>query len=160
MKKYVSLLIISALTLFSCSEKSVDLTNVDILTGGKEKEWVFEEFFISGENVVETQECYKDDTAIFSKGNQNDTLYSGPVYTWKKNAIKCGITDEDWVSDFFVTDDGKQLLFENRTESWNIDVLDSKQIILHSTHNPDVKMKLKAKNSSIIDTTKTRKSSF
>ena len=59
------------------------LSRIDTFTGGKEKEWVIAENFFSGENVTEIEECYKDDTVIFSKGDEKAEKRI-PIYKWKR----------------------------------------------------------------------------
>lgn len=119
MKKTGLIFILSAITLFSCSEKEVDLSPVDILTGGREKEWKVAEFFFSGEDAVQTQECYSDDTATFSKGNPLDSLNKESYYTYHKNEKKCGLIDFDESLPFHVSDDRKSIIFGANVQ-WDI----------------------------------------
>lgn len=129
MKKNGLLLILSTLTLFSCSEKTVDLSPVDILTGGRVKVWKFAEWHISGEDVIKTMPCYSDDTATFSKGDPLDSLNKSSFYKYKVNDLKCGLTDVDEYYPFHVSSDRKSIIFGENDE-YQILELDAKVFVM------------------------------
>lgn len=139
MKKTGLLFILSAITLFSCSDKEVDLSPVDILTGGREKTWKVAEFFFSGQDAVLTQECYSDDTAKFSKGNPLDSLNKSSFYTYSKNEKKCGITDDDFSYFFHISSDRKSIFF-NVDDRWDIIKFETDDFIIQT---PDQQRRLR-----------------
>ena len=131
MKKYSIILFILYAT-FSCTnEKSVDLSAINMLTGGKSKEWKFVEWMDGNTNRLD-DDCFKDDTALFSKGDpesKSDTLQRSS-YTWKKNELKCGLTDKDLIFKITLLDDEKTLYIEN--EKWIIENITNSKLILIS----------------------------
>lgn len=122
-------------SLFSaCEKKEVTLSQIDTFTGGKGKEWRIAENFFSGVNVTETEECYRDDTVIFSKGEEGAEKLI-PIYTWKKNAIKCSGLDEDLK--LYFTLSGSTIIFGDQDvltsgtgDVWDIDKADNAEIII------------------------------
>jgi hypothetical protein len=157
MRKTGLLFILSALTLFSCSEKEVKLTPMDILTGGKTKEWKITEHFFSGVDNYQEYDCYKLHTAVFSKGNPTDSAYLGPVYTWKKNAEnnpECGLTNFDEEANFEISEDGKRVIFNNFV-IWDIVILEHNEVYLIT---PDKQRRIRYENKdSDSDNTKARR---
>ena len=120
--------------LSGCEKKEVTLSRIDTFTGGKEKEWVIAENFFSGENVTEIEECYKDDTVIFSKGDEKAEKRI-PIYKWKKNAIKCSTIDDDL--SLYFTLSGNTIVFGDQDilttgtgDIWMIDKAESSEIII------------------------------
>lgn len=110
---------------------------MDIFTGGKQKEWRIAENFFSGVNVTETDECYKDDTVIFSKGEEGEDKLI-PIYIWKKNAIKCSGVDEDLKLYFFLSSDLTTITFGDQDvlttgvgDVWNISKAENTEIIIN-----------------------------
>lgn len=141
MKKTVLLFILSAITLFSCSEKGIELTTIDTLTGGREKEWEFVEYSYKGIDIL-SQPCDKDDTALFSKGNA-DSTHKGPYFKHLKNKIKCsspgtGLEDKDTYLPFSLLPNSQILFGEKGPDDqggvgniWNIIDVNSEEVILH-----------------------------
>ena len=139
MKKTGLLFILSAVTLFSCSEKTVELTPVDILTGGREKTWKVAEYFYSGQDAVQNQECFSDDTAKFSKGGDTTKFNGSSYYTYQKNAHKCGLVDDDFTLSFHLSTDKKSIFFDV-DDRWDIIKFETDDFIIQT---PDQLRKLR-----------------
>lgn len=120
----------------ACEKKEVSLSQIDILTGGNAKEWLIVENYFNGVNVTEEEPCYKDDTAIFSKGEGTEAKLI-PVYIWKKNDSKCSGVDEDRHSYFYLADDFRTISFGDVDVSlengdvWKITKLSNTEIIIN-----------------------------
>lgn len=106
--------------LASCDKKEVKLSPIDTFTGGKEREWQIVENFYSGQNVSETEGCYKDDTAIFSKGDETEDMRY-PIYIWKKNGVKCEASEQDVKLFFVLTEDLTAITFYSYIDGGNLD---------------------------------------
>ncbi len=107
---------------------------MDTFTGGKQKEWLIAENFFSGVDVTKMEDCYSDDSVIFSKGDESEDKLI-PIYRWLKNAKKCSGLDEDLKLYFFLT--GKTIIFGDQDvltngtgDIWNIDKAENTEIIL------------------------------
>lgn len=142
-------LLFSACLLFSllssCERKEVKLSRIDTFTGGNKKEWLIAENYlkVTGSdgvttemNVTEEEECYRDDTAVFSKGEEGETKLI-PVYIWKKNQKTCSTIDFDMKVYFFLAEDMKSITFsdlDNLTngtgDTWDIDKAENSEIII------------------------------
>lgn len=139
--------------LSSCERKEVKLSPIDTFTGGNKKEWLIAENYLKiavtndkGEitemvemNVTEEEECYQDDTAIFSKGEAGETKLI-PVYIWKKNQKTCSTKDEDVRMYFFLSSDMKSITFSDldslaseTDNTWIIDKVENTEIIISQT---------------------------
>ncbi len=118
----------------ACEKKEVKLSRIDTFTGGKEKEWLIVENFFSGINVTEMEDCYSDDTAVFSKGDESqDKLI--PIYKWKKNEKKCSGLDDDL--SLYFTLSGNTVIFGDQDilttgagDVWDIDKAENSEIII------------------------------
>ncbi len=133
-------------SLFSgCERKEVTLSLMDTFTGGKQKEWLIAENYFIGTNVTEVEECYRDDTAVFSKGDSGaDKMI--PVYTWKKNGNQCSTPDED-LSLYFTLSDNT-IMFEDilngaAVDVWNIDKVENTEIIISQNKGTDNERRLR-----------------
>lgn len=120
----------------SCDRREVKLSPMDTFTGGRQKEWLIAENFFSGVNVTETDPCYKDDTVIFSKGEEGEDKLI-PIYIWKKNAIKCSGVDDDLKLYFFLSNDMTTITFGDRDvlttgtgDVWNINKAENTEIVI------------------------------
>lgn len=87
-------------------------------------------------NVTEEEACYRDDTAVFSKGEEGETKLI-PIYIWKKNQNTCSGIDEDLRMYFFLSDDMKSITFSDQDDLttgtgdiWDIDKAENTEIII------------------------------
>lgn len=123
----------------SCDKKEVQLSPIDTFTGGKEREWLIVENFYSGQNVTASEDCYKDDTAIFSKGDTDEDMRF-PIYIWKKNNVKCEPNEQDVKLFFVLKEDLSAITFYSYIDggnldpqfgdTWNIDLAENSEIRL------------------------------
>lgn len=118
--------------------------NMDIFTGGQQREWQISEYLINGIDFIQLEECNKDDTVIFSKGDVTKEKPI-PVYTWKKNSNKCSEVDEDLEQYFILAPDLSTITFygfdvdidlDNGVQ-WDVVKAESSEIIieLHGVAN-------------------------
>ncbi len=135
-------------SLFSgCERKEVTLSLMDTFTGGKQKEWLIAENYFIGTNVTEMEECYRDDTAIFSKGNSSSEKMI-PEYTWKKNENQCSTLDDDL--SLYFTLSGNTIMFGDQDilngaagDVWNIEKAENAEIIISQNKGTDNERRLR-----------------
>lgn len=145
--KSVLLSLFLLLIFSSCEKKEVKLSPMDTFTGGKEKEWLIAENYYSGTNVTELEECYRDDTAVFSKGDPGEDKLI-PIYRWRKNEKKCSTTDDDLKLYFIL--DGNTIIFGDQDilngaagDVWNIEKAESTEIIISQDKGTDNERRLR-----------------
>lgn len=118
MKKLLSLFLL-VLVVWGCETREVDLMPIDLVTGGKEKEWKLTEYSANGKNSVETDPCLKNATIFFSKGNPQAD-YPGPYYQLRTSpeVPRCGpgATNDPFEYIFFIADDGTYIDFYDNIE--------------------------------------------
>ncbi|MBX2951255.1 MAG: hypothetical protein KF870_02045 [Leadbetterella sp.] len=139
MRPVLLILFFTAFLLGSCSKKEVTLSPIDTFTGGKSREWLIVENFFSGENFTASEECFKDDTVLFSKGDEDENIRY-PIYIWKKNNLKCEAGEQDVKLFFVLEEDLTKITFysyidggnldPNFGTTWNIDVAENSEIRL------------------------------
>lgn len=135
-------------SLFSgCERKEVTLSLMDTFTGGKQKEWLIAENYYSGTNVTEIDECFRDDTAIFSKGDSGEDKMI-PLYTWKKNENRCSTTEDDMKLYFML--EGNTIIFGDQDvfdfepdDVWNIEKAENTEIIISQDKGTDNERRLR-----------------